>query len=214
MIGNENLPNVYIDKVILRSDGFKTKVEVYLSMFDRVLRPLWYGRTKTAGLSIKVKVSDDSTEIEQLNKGNQSLFSFDPSSATKVLTTANGLEITLSELENMRKFQYYCEFSISREQINSLNVYAASFLDFDGFQDNKEMNKYYGPMTAEIVFEGGAIPESSKYFIYSDTEEEYAGPVHQHPTGGWMEGSVHSDRPHRSLTLIDEDNFKIIDNRD
>ena len=49
----------------------------------------------------------------------------------------------------------------------------------------------------------------TNYFYNPETNEEYGGPVHQHPGRGFMEGSEHSDQSHNLLVKVEEENFKI-----
>ena len=64
-------------------------------------------------------------------------------------------------------------------------------------------------MVAEQVFVGGQLNTLSNYFYYPDTNEEYGGPVHIKPDGSYMEGSVHSEEPHKDVRIVSEENYKI-----
>ena len=214
MIGNENLPNVYIDKIMLFTDGDRTRVEVALAMYDREISHLWLNRTKTADLKIKVRLSQNSEEIKSLDSGDLSLFNFDLDDSTKALSINAGTQAE-NQIAGTIKRQYLVSFYISsNDNPIELNVYASCFLDFNGFPGNKEFNKYYGPMAAESIFKAGSLNDTSIYFLYEGTDQEHMGPVHQHPDGRWMEGSMHSVKPHRLLEYQEEENFKIIDNRE
>ena len=91
--------------------------------------------------------------------------------------------------------------------ISNVVVYAACFVDGFGFE-NDLFNKYYGPMSSEIIYTGGDLNTLSGYFYFPDTNEVYGGPVHQH-AGGYMEGSQHRDQSHRALVLVPENNVKL-----
>ena len=64
-------------------------------------------------------------------------------------------------------------------------------------------------MQGESVYVNGEINEQSGYFYYPETNKEYAGPVHQHPGSGFMEGSKHSDVSHSKLRYVSEENYKL-----
>lgn len=212
MIGKENLPNVYVDTIILANDSEGVRITVFLSMFDNALRHTWYDLDQTTDLKIKVRLSSDTTESSKLISGELSLFSIpETERATKILKISEGSLVDYSDVQ-FNKYQYSATFN-NVNSLENLNVFASTFLDFNRFSGNNEFNKFYGPMVGESIFESGEVNQFSRYFVFAGTEEEYIGPVHKH-SSGYMEGAVHKNKPHRSLTLIEEENFKITDNRD
>ena len=213
MIGKENLPNVYVDTIILADDSEGIRINVFLSMFDSALRRTWYDLDQTTDLKIKVRLSSDPTESSRLISGELSLFSIPGTErATKILSISEGQLIDYEQDVQFNKYQYLATF-YNVKSLENLNVFASAFLDFNRFSGNNEFNKFYGPMVGESIFESGQVNQFSRYFVFAGTEEEYVGPVHQH-NDSYMEGSMHTNKPHRLLTLIEEENFKIIDNRD
>lgn len=203
-IGTENLPNVFIDNISLykRSSGYTIKTTI--TMYDHKERPRWKGRIND--LYIKILLSSDIETSNLLNNGQISLFDLNaPTDRFKIVST-NSLVKNVSEGD-------YESYSFTVEDVipfnpEHLNVYVACFLGGLRFR-NSSLNKFYGPMAGEKVLVGNQINNVSNYFYYPDTNEEYAGPVHQKPDGSYMEGSQHSDEPHKDVVLVTEENYKI-----
>jgi len=205
IVGMENLPNVFIDKIRVyrRSNGFR--ILTNLRMYDYASStPSWKNRIDD--LKVKISYISDADSIENLNNGNVSLYDFNlGTTRTSVLSTNSfALVGTITD---------YDVFSFVHEEIlpflpQDLNIYAACFIDGLDFS-NPMFNKFYGPMAAEQIFVGGQLNTLSNYFYYPDTNEEYGGPVHQKPDGSFMEGSEHSDQPHKDVRLVTEENYKI-----
>jgi hypothetical protein len=210
-VGMENLPNVFIDRIDLypmKQPGtglvFRYRVEVKLCMYDYSPRRSWYGREDLSSLDIKVVFRGGAAAIA-LNDGGDTLFDYSPAAPAVIVINQSSFSIE-DELDGYTKFSTTVEISLPTQ--DSLNVYAACFiagLDFG----NDLFNKFYGPMAAEKIFAGGIISEESGYFYYPETNEEYGGPVHQHPNSGYMEGSEHSTEPHAKLRYVSEENYKI-----
>lgn len=214
MIGKENLPNVYIDKIVLEADSEETTIKIHLAMFDRLLSHSWFGRTQCDNLKIKIKLASSSEEIQSLNDGSSSLFDFEESSMVNIVSAQSPDQEVSLDNESLIKKIYITFFKVPNISLNNLNVYASCYIDFRGFVGNREFNKFYGPMSAESIFVSNKVNLSSTYFVYEGTEQEHMGPVHQSSDGRWMEGSTHGSINHRFLTKIEEDNLKIIDNRE
>ena len=66
--------------------------------------------------------------------------------------------------------------------------------------------------TIEKVLDGGVVNRRATTFQLPGGSV-YAGPVHFHPSTGWMVGERHTNRPHARLKKIDHVNLKIQDYR-
>jgi len=210
-VGMENLPNVFIDRIDLypmRQPGtgliFRYRVEVKLCMYDYSPRRSWYDREDLSSLDIKV-VFRGGEAASALNDGSDSLYDYSPASPAVIVINQSSFSIE-DELGEYTKLSTVVEINLPTQ--DSLNVYAACFIDGLDF-GNDLFNKFYGPMAAEKIFAGGIVSEESGYFYYPETNEEYGGPVHQHPPSGYMEGSEHSTEPHAKLIYVSEENYKI-----
>ena len=212
IVGMENLPNVFIDKVQVYSDGSGGGViKVLLMMYDHSSSPSW----DRGDIDVKVKVAFESRpeQISNLNTGTKSLFDYEPS-PVGISTTNNYDSYVFSTME-FSKGMMDGEYSIYTKSLEytkplrqNLNVYAACFVD--GFEFGIPMfDKFYGPMSGERIFVGGQLSTLSNYFYYPDTNEEYGGPVHLRPNGTYMEGSAHTEGSHKEVRLVTEENYKI-----
>ena len=212
IVGMENLPNVFINKILITpASGGGSLVRVVLLMYDSKA-PSW--RDKIEDLKVKVVFETRQNEIEALNNGEASLFNYlaspvgistnDPYDA--YVFSANDFSLS-RDMEDYSSFVMTMEYAKPLRE--NLNVYAACFIEDLGFNNHPTFSKYYGPMAAEQIFVGGQLNTLSNYFYYPDTNEEYGGPVHQKPDGSFMEGSEHSDKAHKDLRLVTEENYKI-----
>ena len=205
-VGMENLPNVFINKIVVRPTFRNIKynnIKVSLCMYDNKLEKSWVGRN--LGIKIKIVFETEELQIASLNNGEISLHDITGDNVVVVDSNAFSAVGLDGEYE-----KYICNIEKELQQTPSLNVYAACFIEDIGFGSHLVFSKYYGPMVGEKVFEGGSINELSNYFYYPDTNEEYGGPVHQKPDGSYMEGSAHSEEPHKILRLVTEENYKIL----
>ena len=210
-VGMENLPNVFIDKIDLYpilqpSTGFifRYRIEVKLCMYDHSPKRSWYRREDLSDLSIKI-VFRGGEAAAALNDGSDSLYDYNTNFPAVIVVGQTAFSIE-DEMQDYTKLSTSVEITIPTQ--NSLNVYAACYIDGLNF-GNDLFNKFYGPMAAEKIFSGGAINKQSGYFYYPDTNEEYGGPVHQHTSAGYMEGSEHSEESHASLAYVAEEDYKI-----
>ena len=209
-VGMENLPNVFIDKIISEPRvvsrtplRIQYNVKVVVKMYDHV-EYSWYN--KVPGLKVKCAfVTDD--KISKLNNGEISLYDI-PLGAIHRTSAQSCDSFKFSKNHNgYRSFVSTFEYN-TLEAPQNLNVYVACFIDDLNF-GIPQFDKFYGPMSAEIIFVGGQLNKSTNYFYDPETNEEYGGPVHLWEQG-YMEGSEHMIAPHRRLRLVEEENYKIV----
>ena len=207
IVGMENLPNVFVDKILIypTSNPDLIELRVILSFYDKKPPHNSWRMRDEMDLKVHVGYESRSSIIESLNNGEMSLYDhdsiYDPSiRSISLQATPVGID------GDYEKYSIKITKIIKKEM--NLNVYAACFIDGLGF-NNPIFDKFYGPMAAEQVFVGGQLNTLSNYFYYPDTNEEYGGPVHQKPDGSFMEGSEHSNQPHKDVRLVTEENYKI-----
>jgi len=205
IVGMENLPNVFIDKILIYPSDIGIKIELLISMYDHKEKQSWHKRD--LGLKLKVLFESRQDIIEPLNSGEISLHDAIPETEERVVTTGILSPQAVGIQGDYEKFTIKLEKNLNLK--NNLNIYAACFVDNLGFNNHPVFSKYYGPMAAEQIFVGGQLNTLSNYFYYPDTNEEYGGPVHIKPDGSFMEGSEHSDKAHKDLRLVTEENYKI-----
>ncbi len=205
-VGMENLPNVFIDQISIEStsEDMNYRIRVILKMFDYADDHSW--RNKVAGLKVKCAFVDDD-RIVDLNSGDLSLYDINNDTISKVKIQSCDTFRFNNLIAGYENFTTAFEFNTTEPPVN-LNVYAACFIDDLEF-GTPLFDKFYGPMVGERIYVGGVPNKESGYFYNPSTNEEYGGPVHQH-SSGYMEGSMHSDKPHSSLRYVAEENYKMI----
>jgi len=202
IIGTENLPNVYIEKINVLPRGINFDIEVTLVMVDNEIDKTWYN--KISDLKVKCAFIKDLPVIELLNSGELSLFDIQPIRPAVQIESCDEFELFKTESQ----LSYYKKsIKVRTFNLTTLNVYVSCFVDDLGFSVDL-FDKFYGPMSGEKIFVNGLVNTESGYFYYPDTNEEYGGPVHTHQ-GGYMEGSEHTEEPHSELVYVQEENFKI-----
>ena len=210
-VGMENLPNVFIDKIIVDPKvitraplRIQYDVRIMVKMFDNQDNHSW--RNNVHGLKIKCAfVTDD--KISQLNNGDISLYDIPlGESNSSSAISCDSLRFA-DRRDGYESYTGVFDYT-TMEAPENLNVYVACFIDDLNF-GIPQFDKFYGPMAAERIFVGGTPNSRTNYFYDPQTNEEYGGPVHFHAQG-YMEGSRHSSQPHRSLRLVEEENYKLV----
>ena len=206
LIGNENLPNVYIDTIRVNSNDTGKTISVTLSMYDHVqeIGRSWY--RNDIDLKIKLCLVQNPAKISKLINGVDTLYLEDN---LVQITNLSRLDFAISPYsQTADKFSVTIPFNeIPNESIDTLSVFCSCYIDELGFE-NDLFNQYYGPLTGEKIFASGQLSVESGYFYDPLTNEEYGGPVHEHD-GGFMVGSQHTNVPHSSLIYVREPNYKI-----
>lgn len=218
-IGMENLPNIFIDKIIVEKLNSYSKIKITVGAFDYIdedLRTWKRDEMLTAGLKFKIVFENSIEKSNNLDSGTASLFDYELGENVLVLGAGrlNQNKIIGNTLLTQDIQFYYTDvfMSVDNNNASDLNVYACFFID--GLQfENSMFNKFYGPLSGEVIFRSGILNKRSNYFYNPNTNEEYGGPVHLGPNGNYMEGSEHREMDHSGLILVEEENFKIINER-
>jgi hypothetical protein len=203
-VGIENLPNIYIDNIEVRSMDGGTRVSITVDVLMYEHSPMHSWRNKVDGLKLKCALISNDDRIARLNSGELSLYEISPLRRNVIVDSCDQLS-PAGLVRGYKKYKKSFQFNMQRP--NNLNVYVATFIDDLNFGIS-QFDKFYGPMTAERIFVGGQINRESGYFYYPDTNEEYIGPVHQ-SSDGYMEGSEHTGEAHSDLIYVTEENKKI-----
>jgi hypothetical protein len=210
-VGMENLPNVFIDKIILSPGTYgEMEYKIKLCMYDHRPKRSWHNRDDLTGLRVKVALVSSDSVIAGLNSGQENLQNYDTSEYLQIISASDFNIEQDDAMQDFSKFTKIVTFK-SPAIFNNLNVYVVCFNDFGPNFDlgSSLFNKFYGPMAAEKIFVGGQQNELSGYFYYPDSNKEYGGPVHTHD-GSLMVGSQHRDVSHASLEYVAEENNKIV----
>lgn len=212
-VGMENLPNVFIEKIFAKQSSAGKFIDVKLVMYDHSPNRSWR-RPEMSDLRVKVAFVNKETS-DQLKEGSLSLY--DITEGFNLATIAPGIEFEIEEeMDGFTKFSKIVEASFTSVATGlyatNIDVYAACYVDFGTDKFNIDLfDKYYGPLSGEKILVGGEFNKQSGYFYSPIDNEEYAGPVHQHPNKEerYMEGSQHVDEPHMSVRYVLEENNKI-----
>jgi len=227
VVGKEGLPNLYIDRVeaaLATPTGTYLshhKLRITLACFDSKTRS-WFNRPELLNMKIKIVAIHDhnnhnyKVRRDALDSGLLNLFGY-KSDTTEFKVKVYPAPSNISdEGSNFDKFSIVANIDVPAIQgperadaiiTSELTIYAALFIDNLAF-DNDVFNKFYGPMVSEVILKAGAPNTIAQYFYFPDTNEEYGGPVHNHE-GTWMEGSKHTDEPHRKLRMVTMSNYKL-----
>lgn len=226
LIGLENIPNVYIEKIILsNSTEQEIFVNINLELYDKLpsQSPVWSRNEMfTPFLKVCLIQTSDLSLSDQLTQGRTSpvpkkLFASNGFDRAKThFQTYSIKQFSTSTFEGNTVFKIKTSFRTPEQQ--NLSVFAFCFLDTDQVSKNLNidltnmLDDYYGAVTSEKVFIGGQTPKTSVFYISPDNTI-YTGPVHSHQ-GKYMQGSLHTANPHSSLKTITRQNLKLIDDRD
>jgi hypothetical protein len=204
-VGVENLPNIYIEKIVVDDLDSSYQIRIVVKMYDDKIRPSW--RNRISGLQAMVFMTSNQDDMVKLKEGEKSLFDFRNLNLNTTRKVAcDSFRMAPFSVQYDEFFQEV-SFSIAKSPSLNLSVYAACFIDDLGF-DVDLFDKFFGPMTAEKIFVGGQINLESGYFYYPETNEEHAGPVHVR-AGRYMNGSEH-EVSSSDVRFVFEENFKII----
>lgn len=205
-VGMENLPNVFIEKIYIQRMELKTRIRIKMVMYDHSTERSWFRRPDMSGMQVKLLLADQ-IQSNSLQEGTSSLFDYGVGEEGVYVFSPSSwvVEEEINEFEKIFKI-----YEVEIDPVANLSVFVACFFDDIGFGIDL-FDKYYGPMSGEKIFVGGEVNRQSGYFYYPDTNKEYAGPVHQKPNGSFMEGSAHSNTPHKNVRYVFEENFKISD---
>jgi hypothetical protein len=134
---------------------------------------------------------------------------------TRIKTKSDGTQVY--------KFSYETSFIIDQEEIKHLEVVSYVDIDFDKMSVDFEIempdNVRYNarstlfnlkPAREKIIDNGKAVNDST-IFKNSLTNEYWDGPVHYHPSKGWMAGAKHTPFSHSTLIQEKVPNIKTKD---
>lgn len=206
IVGKENLPNVYVDRLRVVVSGDTKILHVDISLYDHAEKKSWFDRIHN--LKVKVALVSSQSKRLALINGLDGIYNNERIDRTIILQPGSGGGFEQTRKGNLIKYTKKEIVQLDTNMINNLSVFCACYVDGFSFE-NEILNRYYGPLTGERVFIAGGLNETSGHFVYADTGEDYYGPVHAKDGGGFMEGSFHSDRQHRDVVYIQEQNFKL-----
>ena len=234
LVGLENLPNVYVEKILLYNNDDSTfKVDVSLLMLDVESGGAFTWSDDDLILDY-LKVAVIATSNEQLiSKISEGLINPMPINIRRsrvpglgsLMTGTTIVETPAKEMKgsfrlNSLEKRYQKKISFL-EPVNTSTMTLFAFAYIDAEEMSKALrisltgplNSYHGPIVSDNVIVENEI-ETSTYIYKEPGGNLWSGPVHQHTDGRWMAGSFHSSKPHPRLTREVVLNTKIVDKRE
>ena len=220
-VGLENLPNVYISKIMLRN----ASVEVSLLMLDEVFEDFFvWSDDALIGDHLKVAViaTSDPALRSGLDSGDINPL---PSSLHQHSLVGPGTHIVKTSMKQMTMTQdadsrrYFGKLELNiAEDASDVTLYAFAYVDTRELANSLRialtgpLRNYYGSLTSERVLSGGELQLTT--FVYREADGEiWSGPIHKH-NGKFMGGSYHANIPHPSLEQQEIENTKLINERE
>jgi len=233
VIGNEILPNLYIKEISVSKENISVTVAAF-DYVDEEGKITWMSSDfiKKPNINLNLIMTSDGNTIDDAFDASSEYNLYQvktslPASPNLKFTPETCLSKELFDfsLEIKQKLeqatlQSYVEinhtFDISIRNFktyNNINCYAfftydiwneegAVFVDSSG-EDKKLLN---GPICSERIISNGSIVDTTMRFTIDGTG--YSGPVHIH-NAKYMEGSLHTDQPHRNVSAQTVMNSKI-----
>jgi hypothetical protein len=106
----------------------------------------------------------------------------------------------------------YRTFTFDAPEIRPKHLTYFATCEFHSDQTNPQTEAVHSPVTIERVVNKSQPVENAA--VYRTQEGQiWAGPVHYHPSQGWMEGAFHTSQTHGKLTREGVPNLKVHDLR-
>ena len=122
------------------------------------------------------------------------------------------LSVAWNEGTGNRIAGIYRNFTFESPTLNPEHLTYFVFCEFHSDQTESQENATHSPVIVERVIDSGRIVKDS--YVFRDSADRiWAGPVHYHPSSGWMEGAFHGPHQHGRLTRRALPNLKIHDMR-
>ena len=195
LIGNEVLPNVYINNINI----FDKKIEMVVSVADDTLSPVWSNKgILKQELELRVVAISDENLVAGVTNGRIHLSHIKSDREVLLVSRMNTVELIEDGglFDGHTVFYKKLTFDI-REEITNLTLFANLFVSSLNIE---------GPIASENVIRHSQPIVQSMIFYKEDYQ--YYGPVHKHG-GVFMEGAFHSSNPHRTLTANPIPNYKL-----
>jgi uncharacterized membrane protein YgcG len=140
---------------------------------------------------------------------------YDPQMTDIMIFNTN--EFSRTQEENMITFTKHLDIRLNKDLPDSV-LFAFSYVDTEFVANHYrvemsgDLEQYHGAVASDIVLESFEAPRMTNLFINPDNTL-WTGPVHFHSSRGWMQGSKHTARMHKQLTLRRVQNVKLLDYR-
>jgi hypothetical protein len=197
-IGNDLLPNVYINNIEIH----EKKIKYDIFVLDNDIEPTW-SKKKSIQNSLMLKhiVVTDAVEKDSIARGNLSFNKFSKNTTISLVSRMPSENVdAVANLENHRCFIKTFEFTLPN-QIENITIFANLFIE--GVSEE-------GPIMSEDIFINGQLNDTTNILLRDGIQ--YYGSVHLHENR-YMEGKKHTTRPHKTVEQVSIPNLKIKDFR-
>ncbi len=222
-VGKENLPNIYISSINIsehhgtsQSPSYN-KFQVTVMVKDHFANPAWSGPNQMfEKLSVRylfVYSNDvDGEYAEITNNLDQGLTTvMDYEDYSDFYQWFDKSELVMRNVDHQNDLVTFTQQTFTDiKMIQNMSLYICCHYKFDDELSNEYFKFLLGPLTSERIKVNSSLVQNSKYFYFPDTNKPYGGPVHSHENQ-YMEGSFHSNSPHKELRLVNSINRKITD---
>ena len=223
-VGLENLPNVYIEKILLRNNDQDTFIaDVSVLLLDEVFENFYVWSDDPIifdYLKVAIVATTNTQLIEQVSNGTiiplPKVLNRTPLMLGTQITTTSPKESIVTKDLNTRRYSKKMSFKMPLDAFRA-TLFAFAYIDSVELSKDLEvaltgpLKHYCGSIVSENIIVNGSAEKGT--FIYRDLGGDvWAGPVHQMSNGRFMGGSYHGEN---SPILEREEvyNSKILDTR-
>ena len=172
-----------------------------LSMNDILKKSVWYNTPAGNLIKIKILYATSEAAYDYLNTSSTTSASDAPQNLRKFI------DERVVVMPRRRKLKDYAVSEIKdfddilcTIKVKESFVIKGNFLGFVVFPYVEEVGLVGNRVSQKVL--DGQKTDFVSYNFYSEDGSLWTGPVHQHPTKGFMEGATHTNRPHQTLTAV------------
>ncbi len=209
-------PDIYIKQIeLFDSNSDKTSVQITTQMEDS---GGWSFNEITAHMKMLVVVSSNEGLNNNITNGS---VKFD-ADLLKKRNIADDRVVIITRAVDVKRIKegslierFEANFDNKESQVK---VFCAVYFEMTEILQSVQLNtsgnyRRYGNIASDTIIQNGNVTSTTTVFLI-DGETQYVGPVHLHPTKGYMAGARHTEEKHSLLTTTEVINFKIKDFRE
>ena len=217
-----NIPNIFIKEInLFDHSNEQMTINVITMISDVEGQKSWSTGLASKNMYVLTVISSNSNLNDDITSGRivfdkdllQKQYMEDP--AVKIMVRpAKSLNQVKDNGETIFLDTYSAMFSKNEGEIK---VFSSLYLELSEFIEQNDLIlagpvRKYGAIASDTIIEFGNVNAITTIFVTRDGQQ-YRGPVHFHPTKGYMAGAQHSSGKHAELEERQISNFKIKDFR-
>jgi len=218
-----NIPNVFIKEInLFDHSNEEMTIDVVTMITDSQDENSWSMKGTSESMYILTVMSSNSNLNNDISSGNiifdknllQKQYSEDP--AVHIIVRPAKSYNQVKNDENV-VFLDTVKGMFSKNE-GEIKVFSSVYFEFSEFVQETDLilsspMRKYGAISSETIIELGSLKALTTVFT-NRNGVQYTGPVHFHPTKGYMAGAQHSPTQHSELKTLQIPNFKIKDFRE